>query len=71
VSGHSQDHRIVSEGHSKLTDSAVEVDAEVVGEAQCLASAELHEDLRIALMVAKNALEQVDLLFGEARGRQS
>jgi hypothetical protein len=35
----------VTEGDAQLADHAIEVDAEVVGEAQSLAGAELDEDL--------------------------
>ena len=52
--GRLQHHGLVAEQHPKLTDRTIEVDAELVCQAQYLSLADVEVDRRIAGMIAQD-----------------
>ena len=52
-------HGLVTEQHSQLTDGSVEVDAELVCQAQYLSMTDVEVDRRVSWMVAKNLSDLV------------
>src|SRR6478609_666074 len=65
-----QHHGVVAEGNAQLADDHVEVDAEVVGDADHLAVADVQHDRRVAWVVAQDLAQLVDAQLVERRGRQ-
>src|SRR4051794_11816049 len=65
-----QHHGVVAEGDAQLADRAVDVDAEVVGEAQHLV-AEVEQHRRVARVVAQDPLQALDAQLVQRRRRQS
>src|SRR6478735_3456297 len=65
-----QHHGVVAEGNAQLADHHGEVDAELVGDADHLAVADVQHDRRVAWVVAQDLAQLVDAQLVERRGRQ-